>query len=184
MEEFRHKELVDAEDAYFGVLYDSMVNDAVDPAAKEYVSAMVALLRETGQYQVADPFEPRRSYNTDLLDNPPAGFSVPIEPLSPENKEICTKPIEIFGIKFDMQKMEDELPRAVSGLPIKYRIGGPFQWQEDPFQLKKDYGDRNARTQWPMSCFSVAYWTGRLQGTITDGHGLVLAWHETEEPCN
>lgn len=182
-EEFRGKELVDANDAYFGVLYASMVDGTVDPDASAYASQMVAMLRETGQYQVADPFEPRRSYNTDLLDNPPPGFAAQVEPLSPENKAICTTPVEVFGMKFDMQAMEDELPRAVAGLPIRYRIGGPFQWQEDPYQLRKDYGDRDARTQWPMSGLTAAYWTGRLQGTIADGQGLALAWRETGETC-
>ncbi|MBM4352183.1 MAG: hypothetical protein FJ109_00060 [Deltaproteobacteria bacterium] len=182
-EEYRFKELVDANDCYFGVLYDSMVDDAIDPDAHAYASEMVAMLRETGQYQVDDPFEPRRSYNTDLIENPPAGFSVKTVPLSPEDKKLCTEPVEVFGMKFEMQKMEDELPRAVKGLPIRYRIGGPFQWQEDPFQLHKDYGDRNGRTQWPMSGLSAAYWTGRLQGTITDGAGLVLAWREDGETC-
>jgi len=182
-EEYREKELVTANDAYFGVLYDSMVDASVDATGHDYAMAMVAMLRETGQYGVDDPFEPRRSYNLDLLTAPPPGFDIAMEPLSAENKLICTTPIEVFGMKFDMQQMEDELPRAVEGLPVRYRIGGPFQWQEDPYQLFKDYGDRNARTQWPMSCFSAAYWTGRMQGTINDGKGLALAWRSTNEDC-
>jgi len=177
-EEFRDKELKDANDCYFGVLYDGLVDGTIDPESHAYALEMVAMLRQTGQYQVADPFEPRRSYNTDLLSNAPAGFAEPHEPLSPEDKAICTTPVEVFGMRFDMQQMEDENPRALKGLPVKYRIAGPFQWQEDPYQLYKDYGDRNGRTQWPMSCFSVAYWTGRMQGTITDGAGLALAWRD------
>jgi hypothetical protein len=181
-EEFRYKELNEENDAYFGVLYDTMVDGVIDPDAKKYVMKMIGMLKETGQYQVNDPFEPRRSYNVDLLNNPPEDFSIETEPLTQEEKDICLKSVDLFGMKIE-GFIYDEFPRANEGMPIKFRIGGPFQWQEDPFMIYKDYGDRNGRTQWPMSCFSVAYWTGRMQGTIASGKGTALAWKETEEQC-
>ena len=181
-EEFRFKELVDTNDAYFGVLYASMVDAGVDPDASAYADQMVELLRGTGQYQVEDPFEPRRSYNVDLLYDPPAGCNIKLEELTPELLEVCTKPIEVFGVTME-GKLHDENPRSVEGMPVPYRIAGPFQWQEDPFQAYRDYGADAARIQWPMSGFSVAYWTGRMQGTITDGTGTALAWRPTGEAC-
>jgi len=181
-EEFRGKELVDANDAYFGVLYDTMVSPEIDPEAAAFVELMVDLLRQTRQHPSEDPFEPRRSYNVDLLSEPPPGFSAEIEEMPQEQYDLCMKPIEIFGVKIDGY-VHDELPRAAQGLAIRYRIAGPFQWQEDPFLLFKDYGDLHARIQWPMSGFSVAYWTGRMQGTITEGLGHALAWRDTGEAC-
>lgn len=175
-EEFRYKELLQANDAYFGVLYDKMVDNDVDPDKAQFVGKMVDMLRDTSQYPVQNRFEPRRSYDTDLFTNPPEAFET--ESLTPEYREICERPLKVFGIEFKAETIEDDRPRAVEGLPIKYRIGGPFQWQEDPYRMARSYGDRNGRTQWPMSCFSVAYWTGRMQGTFTDGIGIALAWKD------
>jgi hypothetical protein len=182
-EEFRFKELVDANDAYFGVLYDGTVDDDADPDRSEWVGQMVDLLRETSQYPATDPFEPRRSYDTDFLSNPPPGVAFETEPLTPDQRAICEQPIEVFGVKLQAETIQDDRPRAKVGLPIRYRIGGPFQWQEDPYQMARSYGDRDGRTQWPMSCFSVAYWTGRMQGTFKDGEGLALAWRDTGQGC-
>jgi len=181
-EEFREKELVDAKDAYFGVLYDTIVDADIDPEKASYVEEMLALLRGTGQYQVDDPFEPRRSYNVDLLFDVPPGIEVETEELTPELHETCTAGVEIFGVRFEGY-IWDEYPRAVDGLPIPLRIAGPFQWQEDPYQVYRDYGDLDARIQWPMQGFSVAFWTGRLQGTIKTGTGTALGWRETGESC-
>jgi len=181
-DEVRFKELVDANDCYFGVLYDAMVDAETDPGAGAYAQDMAAMLRNTSQYPAEDPFEPRRSYNTDLLTDATPGFAMEIEELSQEDREICLEPIEVFGVTFE-GRLHDENPRAVEGLPIRYRHAAPFQWQEDPFQLKKDYGDRHARIQWPMSGLTVAYWTGRMHGTIEDGAGLALAWLDTGEAC-
>jgi hypothetical protein len=182
-EEFRGKELKDANDCYFGVLYDSLVDASIDPDAKAFVGRALSMLTDTGQYPAADRFEPRRSYDTDFLDHPPPGVTFVTEPLTAEDRALCEQPIVVFGMSLEPPRIEDDRPRVKEGLPIRFRIGGPFQWQEDPYQLARSYGDRNGRTQWPMSCFSVAYWTGRMQGTIAAGQGLVLGWREMGEAC-
>lgn len=181
-EEFRYKELKGANDSYFGVLYETMVDEVIDPDVYDYTQSMVAMLRETGQYQVEDRFEPRRSYNVDLLYDPPPGVSFETEELTQDKYDICMEPIEIFGMSIEGY-VEDELPRAKEGLLIPFRIAGPFQWQEDPYMLWKDYGDLNARVQWPMQGFSVAFWTGLIQGTMIEGRGKALAWRDKGEPC-
>jgi hypothetical protein len=180
--EFRKKELVDANDAYFGVLYNTMVDQEIDPGAAGYARDMVEMLRGTGQYQAESTFEPHRSYNVDLLGDPPPGVSMVTEPLSAEDRATCLKSVTLFGLELKGY-IDDEYPRAVSGLPVRLRFDSPFQWQEDPFLTKKDYGDLNARVQWPATGFSVAYWTGRMQGTITDGEGAALGWRDTGESC-
>lgn len=181
-EEIRDKELVDANDAYFGVLYAKMVDATIDPDAPAYVARMVQLLSATEQYPCPDRNEPRRSYDIDWLTTPPPGFDVAIEPLSAEDRATCLTPIEVFGFRLE-GTLWDENPRAVEGLPLRWRYAGPFQWQEDPYQLVKSYGDLHARIQWPMQGESVAYWTGRMQGTITAGAGLALGWRPTPTSC-
>jgi hypothetical protein len=180
-EEFREKELAEANDAYFGVLYDSMVDAAIDPGVAAYAKEMVALLRDEKQMQALDPSEPHRNYSIDHIANPP-GAPIEIEPLTAAEREICLRSIEVFGMKIEGY-IDDELPRAVEGLPLPLRFSGPFQWQEDPFMLVKDYGADAGRVQWPMQGHSVAFWTGRMQGTITAGAGSALAWRDTGEPC-
>jgi len=181
-EEIRHKDLADANDAYFGVLYQRMVDEAVDPAVRGYGAAMVDLLRHTGQYQVAGAFEPRRNYDVDVLgDQPPGAAAVVVDELPADERELCLADVEVFGLTLEGD-IEDERPRAREGLPIALRIGGAFQWAMDPYMLWRDYGSE-ARIQWPMQDFSVAYWTGRLQGTIPDGADLALAWRPTGAAC-
>lgn len=181
-EEFRDKELVDANDAYFGVLYAACVDQALDPELPAYLQRMLGLLRDTRQVQALSPLEPHRSYSIDWVTHPPQGFDAVVDPLSAADRAICTHPMTLFGVTLEGQ-LADENPRAREGMALPFRIDGPFQWQEDPYQVVKDYGDRDGRTQWPASGYSVAYWTGRLQGTFDDGAGLALAWRATGEGC-
>ncbi len=181
MEESRYKELEQTNDVFFGILYDNMVDADIDPRGHAYALEMAEMLRGMGQYQVPDKFEPRRNYTVDLLSSPPPGIE--IEELSQEDYDTCMEPLTIFGIEVEPGSIEDELPRAVEGLPLHYRIPGPFQWQMDPFMLWRDYGWGEARTQFPMAGMTVAFWNGRIQGTLTEGRGTALAWRDTGEAC-
>ena len=181
MEESRHKELAQANDVFFGILYDNMVDATIDPQGHAYALEMVEMLRGMGQYQGPDKFEPRRNYTVDLLSNPPPGIE--IEDLTQEDYDICMEPFTLFGIEIEPGSIEDELPRAVEGLPLRYRIPGPFQWQMDPFMLWRDYGWKEAMVQFPMAGMTVAFWNGRTQGTLTEGRGTALAWRDTGEAC-
>jgi hypothetical protein len=180
-EETRHKELEEANDVLFGIYYDTMVTEAIDPNVHTYAQEMVAMLRETGQLPVADKMEPRRKYNVDLISDPPPGLVT--EELTQEDYDMCMQPIVLFGIEIDIGDISDELPRAVEGMPIPWRIPGSFQWQMDPYMLYRDYGSSEGKVQWPSQGFSVAFWTGRMQGTITEGEGMALGWRDTGEAC-
>jgi len=140
------------------------------------------MLRDEKQHQALGPNEPHRNYSIDHIKNPPPGITIQTEPLTPEEREICLRSIEVFGMKIDGY-IDDEIPRAVEGLPLSIRFDGPFQWQEDPYLPVKDYGADAGRVQWPMQGHSVAFWTGRMQGTITTGKGSALAWRDTGAPC-
>ena len=180
-EETRHKDLEQANDFYFGILYHRMVDNQVDPEVGEYVTEMVTMLSETSQFGVDDRTEPRRNYSVDWRENPPAG--VEIEELSQEEYDMCMEPITIFGIPIFEGDIEDEWPRAVEGMPIQYRVPGSFLWTIDPFMLYRDYGGGEGHKQWPPVAFTVAYWTGRMQSSIHVGDDTALAWHDTGEPC-
>jgi len=181
MEEARYKELEQANDVFFGILYDNMVDETIDPRGHAYALEMVDMLRDMGQLQVADKFEPRRNYNVDLLNDTPP--DIEIEELSQEDLDTCTEPLVVFGIEIEPGRIEDELPRAVEGLFLPYRVPGSFQWAMDPFMLWRDYGGGEARTQWPMVGMTVSFWTGRVQGTIDEGDGMALAWRDTGDTC-
>jgi hypothetical protein len=181
MEETRYKELEFANDAYFGILYDVMVDDSIDPDADDYAQEMVQMLRETGQYQVADKMEPRRNYTVDHITTPLPGIQ--IEYPTQEELDMCLMPFDFMGEHYEFGDIEDDRPRAVEGLPIEYRVPGSFLWAMDPYMLWRDYGGGEAMVQWPMQGFSVAFWTGRFQGTITEGETSALAWFDTGESC-
>ena len=181
MEESRMKELEQANEALFGILYDNMVDASIDPDGHAHALEMVEMLREMGQYQVADKFEPRRNYTVDLVNDPPPG--VELEELTQEEYDMCTQPVTFFGIEIAPGWIEDELPRAVEGLPLPYRVPGSFLWAMDPFMLRRDYGGGAAKKQWPMVSMTLPFWVGRLQGTIEEGEGMALAWRDTGEVC-
>lgn len=180
-EEMRNKELAQANDLYFGILYDSMVDSSIDSMAHGYALYMVDMLRETSQLGVSDIFEPRRNYPVDLISNPPYGLVT--EELTQEDYDLCMQPLKIFGIEIELGSIEDELPRAVEGMPIAWRVPGSFQWQMDPYMLKRLYSGKEGKVQWPMQGFSVSYWTGRLQGLIWEGEDSALGWRDTGEAC-
>lgn len=180
-EEMRHKELETANDLYFGIIYDSMVDSSIDAQAHSYALEMVDMLRETSQLGVTDVFEPRRNYPVDLINNPPYGLVT--EDMTQDDYDMCMQPLEIFGITIELGDLEDELPRAVEGMPIEWRVPGSFQWAMDPYMLERLYSGYEGKKQWPMQGFSVAYWTGRLQGLIPDGEGSALGWRDTGGAC-
>ena len=62
-EESRYKELAQTNDALFGILYDNMVDEVIDPLGHAYALSMANMLREMGQIQVANKNEPRRNYD-------------------------------------------------------------------------------------------------------------------------
>jgi hypothetical protein len=180
-EEVRDKELVEADDAYFAVLYAGMLDSVVDPDLPAYVARLAGMLRGAEQYP-AGRLEPHRSYSHDWVADPPPGADFQVQAMSDADRAICSAPLTLFGVTFPSE-FQDDRPRAAQALPLALRIDGPLQWQEDPFMLIKDYGDRDARTQWPGTGFSVAYWTARMQGTVNDGQGQALAWRGTGDAC-
>lgn len=180
-EETRFKELADANDCYFGILYQGMVDAEIDPTASDYLDAMIAMLRETGQRQVEDPFEPRRNYLVDLVSDTPEG--IVLEELTEEDRAICEMPVEVFGIEFDSPGVDGDEPRASVGLPIKYRITGDFQWQMDPYKVYRTYGSGEGKEQWPMQGFSAAFWAARFMGLDDTAEGIALGWKPTEASC-
>ncbi len=184
-EETKNKELAGAGDAFFGVLYDFMVDTNIDPGKSAYIDEMVALLAQTEQYQAGpeNKFDPRRNYQVLLLSNPPPEFDLPVELPTQEDLDMCLQEVELFGIVLYPGWIEDELPRAVDYLPMKWRVPGSMQFAMGPWMLERSYGSKAGRVMWPMQGLSSAFWTGRAQDTITAGNGTALAWRDTGENC-
>lgn len=194
-EELRYKELEQTNDSLFGIYYNNMTDQSIDPERDSYVAKMVSELKDLHQYQCMHTYElteaqckkePLRNYAVDLLNDMPAGFeSIETEELPQDQKDICLTGIEVFGVTIE-GSMEDELPRAVEGLPLSFRVFGSFLWQMDPFMMYRDYGGesgKEAKVQWPGQGLSTAYWTARAQGLITEGQGAALGWRDSGELC-
>jgi hypothetical protein len=179
-EEERGKDLLEANDFYFGILYETMVDEAADPDAADYAEEMAGTLVETRQFGVADRNEPRRNYSVDWRETQPPG--VEIETLSDDEYHMCMDPVTLFGIPVWEGWIEDEYDRATEGMPIEYRVPNSFIWTSDPFMLYRSYGSDSAK-QWPPVAFTVAYWSARLQGSIDIGTDTALAWRDTGDPC-
>lgn len=184
-EEMKSKELAGTGDAFFGVLYDTMVDSDIDPDVDAYVAEMVDLLAGTEQYQAGpeNKFDPRRNYPVLLHSDPPPEFDLPVEWPTQDEIDLCLQEVELFGIVLYDGWIEDELPRAVDYLPMKWRVPGSMQFAMGPWMLERDYGGKAGRVMWPMQGLTGAYWTGRAQRTITAGDGTALAWRDTGESC-
>ena len=181
-EEMRHKDLEQANDGYFGILYGTMVDDQVDAGRQDYLDFIVDMLANAGQYGVTDRNEPRRNYSVDWREDPPPG--VQIEELSEDDRDMYLEDITLFGLVIVEGWIEDEFARAVEGMPVQYRVPGDFQWQMDPFMLYRSYGGREATVQYAAMGFPVTYWVGRMQGLIDAGAGTALGWQDTGVPCD
>jgi hypothetical protein len=180
--ESRLKENGPRHDAFFGVLYNRMVDDLIDSTASVYVAESVALLATYGM----DPdnkLEPDRSYPRNFVDVPEP--EVPLEEIAPGDPiwSICEDPSSVMGIEVPAPKIDGVPIRSADPLPLDKRIGGTFLWQMDPWMVKREYGGIGMETQWPGSGLFTAYWVGRLDAVITEGAGLALGWQTTEEPC-
>lgn len=180
--EAREKENGPREDAFFGILYDLMVNADIDPSAAEYVQASVAQLATYGM-NPDDKLEPDRSYPRNFVDRPEV--EVPLEEITPEDPEwaLCEEPTLVFGLEVPAPRIDGIAVRSVDPLPLPKRIGGTFLWQMDPWMVQREYGGVGMDTQWPMLGMFTPYWVGRMQGTISEGDGLALGWRDTGVSC-
>jgi hypothetical protein len=184
-EEMKNKEVAGQGDAFFGVLYDYMVDTDIDPDKSEFINEMVAILAQTEQYQAGpeNKFDPRRNYPVLLHSDPPPDFNLEVEWPTQEDIDMCTEEVTLFGIVLFEGWIEDELPRAVDYLPMKWRVPGSMQFAMGPWMLERGYGGKAGRVTWPMQGLTRAFWTGRAQETITAGDGTALAWRDTGEAC-
>ena len=180
--EARLKENEPRQDPFFGLLYSQMVTPAVDPTMDDYVAESVALLSTYGM-NPEDKLEPDRSYPRDFVNNPDP--EVPLEEIAPGDPEweLCENPITVMGIQIPAPDIDGIPIRSVDPLPLDQRIGGTFLWQMDPWMVQRTYGGVGMDTQWPMLGLFTPYWVGRMDGVITEGTGLALAWKDTGEPC-
>jgi hypothetical protein len=184
-EEIQNKETAGLGDAFFGVLYDYMVDSDIDPDLDAFVDEMVDVLAGTEQYQAGpeNKFDPRRNYPVLLHSDPPPDFNLAVEWPTQQDIDMCTEEVSLFGIVLFEGWIEDELPRAVDYLPMKWRVPGSMQFAMGPWMLERSYGGKAGRVTWPMQGLTSAYWTGRAQKTITVGDGTALAWRDTGESC-
>ena len=179
-EEARHKEMDGVEDAFFGILYNRMWDAELDPTGAVYVAHFVELLGTYGM--VADNhLEPDRKYTRNWVEPPHP--DVELEEPSEDVYEVCEGSIEVLGQEIPGPGMGDETPRAVDALPMSMRIGGGFNWTQDPWMVLRDYGGSEVTTQWPMLGMTTPNWVGRVDGVIAEGQGIALGWHETDEVC-
>jgi len=181
-QESRLKENGPREDAFFGILYDTMVDETIDDTAAAYVAESVALL-ETYGMDPNNKLEPDRSYPRNFVDTPDP--EVPLEEIAPGDPEwsICEEPSSVMGIEVPAPAIDGIAIRSVDPLPLEKRIGGTFLWQMDPWMVKREYGGIGMETQWPGSGLFTAYWVGRRDGAITEGSGYALGWETTDEAC-
>jgi len=181
-EESRLKENGPREDAFFGILYNRMVDDTVDASRADYVAASAAQLATYGM-NPEDKLEPDRSYPRNFVDNPDP--DVPLEEIAPGDAvwAICEEPTYVLGLEIPAPKIDGIPVRSVDPLPLPKRIGGTFLWQMDPWMVQREYGGVGMDTQWPMLGLFTPYWVGRLDGVIAEGANLVLAWQDTGEAC-
>ena len=173
--EGREKDIGGREDCLFGILYNRMVDETTDPTGPEYVQKHVGLLATYGM----DPdnkLEPDRNYPRNWIDNPDP--EVPLESIPEDDLAMCTTPIDVAGVEIPSPGLEDDWPRAVNAIPLPKRVGGAFLWQMDPWMAKREYGGTGMNEQWPMLGMTAAYWSGRSDGVIEEGAGLVLAWQK------
>ncbi len=180
--EARQKENGPREDAFFGILYNRMVDAATDPTAAEYVATSVAQLATYGM-NPEDKLEPDRSYPRNFVDRPDP--DVPLEEIGLDDPEwaICEEPTFILGIEVPAPRIDGIPVRSVDPLPLPKRIGGTFLWQMDPWMVQREYGGVGMDTQWPMLGMFTPYWVGRMDGAIAEGGGLALGWRDTGEAC-
>ena len=180
--EARLKENEPRQDPFFGILYERMVDETIDPTMAEYVAESVELLSTYGM-NPDDKLEPDRSYPRDFVTDPDK--EIPLEEIEPGDEEwtICEEPIEIMGIEIPPPEIDGIAIRSEDPLPLDQRIGGTLLWQMDPWMVQRDYGGVGMDTQWPMLGLFTPYWVGRMDGVITEGSGLALAWKDTGESC-
>lgn len=180
--ESRLKENGPREDAFFGILYNRMVDDLIDSTASVYVADSVALLSTYGM-DPTNKLEPDRSYPRNFVDAPQD--DVPLEEIAPGDPEwaICEEPSSIMGLEVPAAKIDGVPIRSVDPLPLDKRIGGTFLWQMDPWMVKREYGGIGMETQWPGAGMFTAYWVGRMDNVIQEGAGLALGWQTTDEAC-
>ena len=87
----------------------------------------------------------------------------------------------LMGLEVPPPEIDGVAIRSADPLPLDKRIGGTFLWQMDPWMVQRTYGGVGMDEQWPMLGLFTPYWVGRLDGVITEGTGLALAWKETGE---
>jgi len=179
-EEGKDKDMEGRNDAYWGVLYNRMADQASDPDCQAYVQQHVDLLATYGM-NPDDKLAPDRNYPRNFIDNPDP--DIPLVDITPEQLALCTEPITIMGMELPAAGLEDDWPRAVDTPPMHKRVGGGFIWTIDPWMVKREYGGVGMDEQWPMLGMTVPYWMGRADGVITEGEGLALGWRDTGEEC-
>jgi hypothetical protein len=180
VEDGRYGEMATREDCYFGVLYHRMTDETTDPDREAWVGHAVELLATYGM-SPEDKLEPDRKVPRNFIDHPDP--EIPLEEIPAEELAVCTEPILIGAIEVPPAGLEDDWPRAVDAVPLPKRVGGAFLWQMDPWMVKREYGGVGMDTQWPMLGMTVPYWVGRMDGLISEGAELALAWRETGEIC-
>ena len=182
VEEGRHKEMGQREDALFGVLYARMVDETTDPDAAGYVAHFVDLLATYGM-NPDDPLEPDRNYPRNFVDPPHP--EVPLEQIEPGDPEwtLCEEPTSLLGVEVPPPRIDGIPVRSVDPLPLHRRIGGTMLWQMDPWMVLREYGGVGMDEQWPMLGMFTPYWVGRADGVITEGEGLVLALKPLGQEC-
>jgi len=181
--ESRLKENGPREDAFFGILYNRMVDSETDSGRDDFVAEAVSRLATYGM-NPDDKLEPDRKYPRNFVDDPDP--DVPLESIAEGDPEwaICEEPIEVFGVEVPPPKIDGVPVRSVDPLPLPKRIGGTLLWQMDPWMVKREYGGVGMDTQWPMLGMFTPYWVGRADGVISEGRGLALGWRDSGEECS
>ena len=116
---------------------------AVYPGANaKVVAEMIDVLAGTEQYQAGpeNKFDPRRNYPVLLHSDPPPEFDLPVEWPTQDEIDLCLQEVELLGIVLYEGWIEDELPRAVDYLPMKWRVPGAMQFAMGAWMLERGYG--------------------------------------------
>ena len=178
--EGRDRDIGGRDDCFFGILYNRMVDDEIDPLRGPYVTKYAEMLATYGM----DPdnkLEPDRNYPRNWIDNPIP--EIPLQDIPADDLALCTEPVSVMGVELPAPGLEDDWPRAVNAIPLPKRVGGAFLWQMDPWMAKREYGGIGMDEQWPMLGMTAPYWVGRADKVIEEGQNLVLVWRFLGE-CN
>ena len=181
-EEFKDKLFANDGNAYFGMTYAASVGSAFDPGVRAY-AARAAEELDDYVLDAAYPLDPKRNYSTDHITHPLPGY----EPEPPTQAEVNTCEQGLYLGDFEIIPGPGVDPDFAvisrAPLPVELRVPHQLIWHFSPFNLKRDFGDREGRDHMAHIDLTLPYWIGRYHGLIASGRGTALGWQDLGTPC-